>query len=163
MKRTTLLSLAFALLTGCVSSGMKHAELKASLPALKSDEGRVYFYRNSSFVGAAVQPDIQLSGVTVGTSKPGGFFVVDRPAGKYQASASTEVERSLSFTLGGGETKYVRTSPSFGVLVGRINFELVNAPEAESELDSLHLTGAPSAPQPSAAEPAKPAAAVPRA
>jgi hypothetical protein len=42
-----------------------------------------------------------------------------------------------------GETKYIRTSTSFGVAVGRINFELVNAPEAESELESLSYTGAP--------------------
>ncbi len=141
MRRRTFLAAAVALLAGCATSGMRHAELKTSLAPPKAGEGRIYFYRASSPFGAAVQPDIRINGTSVGGSKPGGFFYVDRPAGRYEAHASTEVDRMVSFTLAAGETKYIRTSPSFGVLVGRINFELVNAPEAEAELASLHYTG----------------------
>jgi len=142
MKLKTLFVLsAIALLAGCASGGMKPAELKASMPVLKPDEGRVYFYRNASMFGAAIQPDIKVGDTVVGTSRPGGFFFVDRPAGDYEAHASTEVERKLSFALAPGENKYIRTSPSFGIMVGRINFELVNAPEAEGEMASLSYTG----------------------
>jgi hypothetical protein len=66
---------------------------------------------------------------------------VDRPAGKYEAHASTEVDRMVSFVLAPGETKYIRTSPSFGVLVGRIKLELMSASEAEAQMASLHYTG----------------------
>jgi hypothetical protein len=131
----------FAFLAGCATGGIKHAEMKVSMQALKSDEGRIYFYRNASMLGAAIQPDIKLNDATVGSSVPGGFFFIDRPAGNYEAHATTEVERKLTFTLTTGETKYIRTSPSFGVLVGRINFDLVNAPDAEAELASLSYTG----------------------
>jgi hypothetical protein len=140
--RRILPLLAIALLAGCAASGMKHAELKSSLPSLKEGEGRIYFMRSSSMVGAAVQPAILLNGKQVGESKPGGFFYVDRPAGNYSVSGATEVERSLSLTLAPKEVKYVRSSITFGLAVGRVNFDLVNAAQAEAELASLSYTGA---------------------
>ena len=142
MRIGTLLALgAFAVLAGCATGGVKHADMKPSIAALKPGEGRIYFYRSRSMVGAAVQPDIKLNGAVVGTSQPGGFFFVDRPAGNYEASSSTEVERTVTFALATGETKYVRTSPSFGVIVGRINFQLVDRAQAEAELSGLSYTG----------------------
>ena len=138
-----LIIIAFALLAGCATGGIKHPELKGSMPTLKSEEGRIYFYRNASMFGSAIQPEIKLNDTPVGSSRPGGFFFVDRGAGNYEAHASTEVERKITFALAPGETKYIRTAPSFGVLVGRINFELVNTTEAEAELASLTYTGPP--------------------
>jgi len=132
---------ALMLLAGCAATGPKFTEMKASIPALKQGEGRVYFYRSASMFGAAIQPEIRLNGAVVGSSVPGGFFFVDRPPANYEANASTEVERKLTFTLAAGETKYVRTSPSFGVLVGRINFDLVNGSEAAAEMEGLSFTG----------------------
>jgi hypothetical protein len=139
--RTVLIVAALALLAGCAATGIKYSELKPSMPTLKPGEGRIYFFRSASMLGAAVQPDVKLNGTTVGTSIPGGFFFADRPAGNYEAHASTEVERKVTFTLGTGETKYIRTSPSFGVFIGRINFELANSTEAEAELPELSYTG----------------------
>jgi hypothetical protein len=127
-------------LAGC-ATGIKHDQMASGMPSLKSGEGRIYFFRSNSIVGAAVQPDIRLNGQVVGASKPGGFFYVDRPAGSYVASASTETEKTLSFTLQAGETKYIRSSPSFGVLVGRIVLEPETAEKAKAELGSLSYTG----------------------
>jgi hypothetical protein len=141
MRHVTVLGLALSLLAGCASGGIKHADLKPFLPTLGQDEGRVYFMRKASMVGAAVQPDIYLDGKVVGVSKPGGFFYVDRPAGPHAASATTEVKRGLSFSLEGNETKFIRSFPSFGIIVGRINFELVNPEEAEKDLRELSYTG----------------------
>lgn len=144
MKRTFLkmavAGLAVALV-GC-ASGVKHQDMASSMPTLKPGEGRIYFFRASSMVGAAVQPDIRLGDQVVGSSKPGGFFFVDRPAGNYVASASTETEKSASFVLAAGETKYLRTSPSIGLLVGRILVELETPEKAKAELASLSYTGA---------------------
>lgn len=132
-----------AVLAGCAASGAKYDEVASSMPSLKADQGRVYFLRSSSMVGAAVQPDIRLNGEVVGTSKPGGFFYVDRTAGNYTASTSTETEKSASFSLAAGETKYLRTSPSIGLLVGRIVVELETPEKAKAELPSLSYTGEP--------------------
>lgn len=144
MRRTFLklavLAASAALLAGC-ATGMKHEQMAASMPSLKAGQGRIYFLRSSSPMGAAVQPDIRLNGAVVGSSKPGGFFYLDRPAGNYVASASTETEKTVSFALQPGETKYIRSSISMGFLVGRAVLELETPEKAKAELDSLSYTG----------------------
>lgn len=129
-----------SLLTAC-ASGPKYAEMSKSIPTMKPGEGRIYFFRSDSMLGAAVQPDIRLNGQVVGSSKPGGFFYVDRPAGNYVAAASTETEKTASFKLDAGETKYLRTSPSFGVLVGRIVIEIEDPAKGRTEVEKLSYTG----------------------
>ena len=76
-RRAFALAVCALALTGCAATGTKYSDMAASIPAAKSSEGRIYFFRSSSFVGAAIQPDIKLNGQVVGTSKPGGFFYVD--------------------------------------------------------------------------------------
>lgn len=146
MKRTFLKLAAAAavaaVLSGC-ATGVKYQDMANTIPAVKPNQGRVYFLRSSSMVGAAIQPEIRLDGQVVGESKPGGFFFVDKAPGNYLASTSTETEKTLSFTLAAGETKYVRTSPSFGLLVGRIVVELEAPDKAQAELPSLSFTGTP--------------------
>jgi len=127
-------------LAGC-ASGPKRAEMAAAIPTIKTGEGRVYFYRSSTPIGAAVQPDIRLNDEVVGTSKPGGFFFVDRPAGQYKASASTETEKTLSFALDSGETKYVRSSVTWGLMVGHVVLELEQPEQGEAALESSSYTG----------------------
>ncbi|HSV80769.1 MAG TPA: DUF2846 domain-containing protein [Ramlibacter sp.] len=145
MKRTflklALAATAVVLVSGC-ATGIKHEQMASSIPSIKAGEGRIYFFRSSSMMGAAVQPDIRINGQVVGASKPGGFFYVDRPVGNYLASTSTETEKTLSFTLQPGETKYVRNSVSMGVMVGRVVLELETPEKARSELGSLSYTGA---------------------
>jgi hypothetical protein len=47
---------------------------------------------------------------------------------------ATEVETKFNFTLAAGETKYIRTSISPGLVAGHLNFELVNKSVAEAEM-----------------------------
>jgi Protein of unknown function (DUF2846) len=131
---------AFTLLAGCATGGARYADVNVGAPKLAPDRGRIYFYRSAAIVGVAVQPDIKLNGESVGSAAPGGFFFVDRPRGNYVASSATEVEAKLAFTLAAGETKYVRTSISPGIIVGHMNFELISKSVAEGELASLNQT-----------------------
>ena len=144
MRRSFLKFAALAavvtLAAGC-ATGIKHDQMASSIPSLKAGQGRIYFFRSSSMVGAAIQPDIRLNGQVVGASKPGGFFYVDRPAGSYVASSSTETEKSLSFTLAPGETKYVRSSVGFGIVAGRVLLEPETPEKAKAELGALSYTG----------------------
>jgi hypothetical protein len=147
MKRTflkfALLVAAGALTAGC-ATGPKHDEMASSIPSLKPGEGRIYFFRRLNMGwGAGIQPDIKLNGQVVGKSMPGGFFFVDRPAGNYVASVMTETEKTLSFTLAPGETKYVRSSPGLGVVVYRIALDLETREKAMADLGSLSYTGEP--------------------
>ncbi len=130
-----------ASLVGCAASGPSQKEMEAKMPALKADQGRVYFYRNASFVGGGLAPDIKLDGAVVGESKQGGFFYVDTASGKHEASTSTEAENKLSFVLENGEIKYVRTKVAVGILVGRVVPELVGADEAKKEIAETAYTG----------------------
>lgn len=131
----------FAVLTGCAASGPKYSVQQASTPALSADQGRVYFYRNDSMFGAAIQPAISLDGQAVGKSQPGGYFYIDTVAGSHEASAATEATNKLSFVLDKGETKYVRTAPQLGLVAGHIVPELVSPDEAKKELPELSYTG----------------------
>lgn len=136
---TSVLALV-ALVAGC-ATGPKYSEVASRMPSVKPGEGRIFFYRSSSMVGAAVQPDVRLNSEVVGSSKPGGYFYVDRPAGNYVASASTETEKTASFVLAAGETKYLKTSPSFGLVIGRIVITIEPPESARQELASLSHTG----------------------
>lgn len=130
-----------AALTGCAASGPSHKEVEAKMPALKADQGRVFFYRPASIVGGALNPDIKLDGVVVGESKQGGFFYVDTAAGKHEASTSTEATNNLSFVLDKGEIKYVRTKVNVGIMAGRVIPELVGPEEAKKEIAETAYTG----------------------
>ena len=52
-------------------------------------------------------------------------------------------EKSVSFHLDAGETKYVKTSVGLGLLVGRIVPALESPDDAAKHLDGLHFTGTP--------------------
>jgi len=131
-----------ALLTAC-ASGPKHAEVQASIPALKATEGRLYIYRSSSMLGAAIQPNVVVNGKVAGESKPGGFFFVDLAPGTVEVSTSTEVEKKLTLTLEAGQTRYVRTTVGFGLMVGRVYPELVDSAVGAKEIAETSYIGKP--------------------
>jgi len=131
-----------ALLTAC-ASGPKHADVASSIPGIKPGEGRVYVYRSNSMRGAAIQPNVTINGKVAGTSKPGGFFFTDLPAGPVEVSTSTEVEKKLSFTLAPGQTRYVRTVIGMGLLVGRVYPELVDNGEGAKQVTESSYVGTP--------------------
>jgi hypothetical protein len=140
--RSFAVTFCLALVAGC-ASGPKHAEVQASIPALKQSDGRIYFYRTSSMVGAAIQPTIMLNGVAVGDSQPGGFFFVDSAAGPMEVSTTTEVEKKLTFILEPSQTRYVRTHVGFGIAVGRAIPELVDNATGEKEIQDTAYIGKP--------------------
>lgn len=141
--KSVLTLLALVLITGCAATGPRYSEIAPSIPSISGDKGRVYFFRADTMLGAAVTSDIRLNNRVVGKSERGSFFYVDEAPGNCTVSTATEVERQLTFTLSAGETKYVRTSVSMGVLVGRVNSILASPNDAKAEIANLHYTGAP--------------------
>ncbi|MGW8394564.1 DUF2846 domain-containing protein [Pseudoduganella sp. HUAS MS19] len=143
MKFASLAAIAAAaVLTGCAATGPKFAQQESVMPKLAAEQGRVYFYRVDSMLGAAVRPSVKVDGVAVGDSVPGGYFFVDAAAGSHEAATSTEATNKLTFVLDKGEIKYVRTKVQMGMLAGHVIPELVSADEAQKELPSLSFTGA---------------------
>ena len=133
-----------AVLSGC-ATGPKYAQVRNTIPALNPEQGRVFIYRATAF-GAAVQPAVKLNDEKVGTAKPKGFFYVDRPAGNYQISTSTEVKRTLSLTLDKAQTRYVRLNMAWGFFVGHCYPELVEPEVGEKEIQKCSHIGEKSKP-----------------
>lgn len=125
------------LLSAC-ASGPSYSEMKSSIPVLAQGQGRIYFYRSNSMMGAAIQPDIRLNDQVIGSSQPGGFFYVDRPPGSYEAVCGTEVDRKATFVLDAGQERYIKTSISMGVLVGHVTPELVDPSEGSAAVQGLN-------------------------
>ena len=136
--RRTLLELAAAAAAAMWlaggASGVAYDVLADGVPGPQAGQGRVCFYRTAFVMGAAIQPDIQLNGMVVGTARPGGFFCVDRPAGNYVAAVPTETARTLSFTLHPGEIKFVRANVGFGLGAARTILELETPQRALAEI-----------------------------
>jgi hypothetical protein len=128
-------------LTGCAASGTKYKDMMSSIPPVPADKGRIFFYRMSSVIGAAVQPSIMLDGVKVGDSRRGGFFYVDRAPGIHVVSLTTEVETKRSVNLAEREIKYVKTSVEMGVFVGHMNADVMYPENAKDDLLELSYTG----------------------
>lgn len=146
--RTLLLAGSVALMAAGCASGPQYKEMASSIPTLGAEHGRIYFFRSGSLLGAGIQPDIKLNGTVVGKSTPGGFFYVDEPAGQYTVSTATETEKTVSFALDAGETKYVRTSVSMGLLVGRIVPSLETPETATKEIEDSKYTVGTATPSP---------------
>jgi hypothetical protein len=139
--RSLFFGVGVALLVAGCASGPQYKEVAASIPTLSADQGRIYFIRSSSMEGAMLQPEIKLNSEVVGHSQVGGFFFVDKPAGQYTVSIKTEVEKTVSFALTAGQTRYVRSSVSMGFLVGHVAPMLEDSEEASEEVKDLKYTG----------------------
>jgi hypothetical protein len=130
------------LLGACAATGPRFAEVEASLPQLRPGEGRIFIFRENTAVGAGVRPDVRLNGEVIGTPQPGSFFFVDRPAGRYTASARTEAESTVEFEVGNGESAYVSLKIGMGLLVGRPHLAVLPAAAGAAALPSLAYIGA---------------------
>lgn len=90
--------------------------------------------------GGAIQPGIVLNGEKVGSSKPGGFFYVDRAPGNYEVTCSSEVERKATFVLAAGQERFIKTSISMGLLAGHVTPELVDNGIGQTAVQGLHYS-----------------------
>jgi len=136
---TVTLALFFA---GC-ATGLSYNSLKDSFPPLAAGTGRIFIYRDAVY-NPGKTPAVLLNGEQVGLSKARGFFYVDRPAGDNKVEVAGENSPPAGFTLGAGQTIYVRisvhatfTSPSIQSLQYP---EVVDTATAEREIASCKHT-----------------------
>src|SRR6185437_13864117 len=129
-------ALALSLASGCASPGPKYSVVKKDFPALASNQGRIFFYRESGW-GGALRPNIHLNGVTIGESVPGECFYRDVPPGHYTVETHTEASNEVSFKIAAGQVRYVKISIGMGSFVGHPKPRLMEPSDAESDLDSL--------------------------
>jgi len=128
--------LAVLLLEGCVSMP-NFTEYAKRLPPPMQGEGRIWFYRQSRFVGSGIQPSVLLNGEKIGKARPGGYFYVDRPAGNYVVTCETEQINECRLVLAPQSTKYVRLTMGMGVWIAQIVPQEVSRMTALKDLADL--------------------------
>jgi len=134
--------LAFAILLGamplsaaCAGDDTTYAVLHPGEPALAADQGRIYLYREGGLMGAALQPTIMINGESAGgRAKPGDYFYIDRPAGNYVISTTTEKEESTNITVVAGQPIYVRFDVSMGLFAGHVSPSIIDPLTAADEI-----------------------------
>jgi hypothetical protein len=132
-----------------------YAVLHSGEPALAPDQGRIYFYREGGILGAALQPTIMINGESAGArAKPGDYFYIDRPAGNYEVSTTTEKTESTNVAVTAGQSVYVRFNVSMGLFVGHVLPSVIPPEEAADEIKDCDYR----APKPDAAPSAAPSA-----
>lgn len=141
MRTLQRLALAFLVfLAAACATGPRFDAVEKDLRPLAADKSRIWFYR-TGMLGAAITPDIRLNGTVVGTAVSSGAFFVDRDPGNMEVVSGSEVEKKLTFTTEAGDTRYVRMAVGLGVIVYRINPELVDEAVARHEMAELTFTG----------------------
>lgn len=134
--------LALALLAACATpAGPTFIETGATLPPLKPGEGRIVFYTPSKRFGQDVQPEIKLNGTLVGFAITSGYFYVDRPPGRYEATGRSAADGRIELPLTAGETRYVRAFPPSAFSVNAVHFLLVPATEGLADMTGLVYSG----------------------
>jgi hypothetical protein len=143
MRAVRLTAILGLLLIGACSTpvGTSYTQMSISFPPMKAGEGRVFFYTPSVRFGGDVQPVIKLNGTIVGFAIASGFFFVDRPAGRYEATGVTAADGRLDFPLAAGETKYIRAAPPSAFSVNAVHFLLVPATEGQADMAALVYSG----------------------
>ena len=91
--------------------------------------------------GGDVQPEIRLNGTLVGFAVPSGFFYVDRPAGRYEATGKAAADGRIEIPLAAGETRYVRAFAPSAFSVNAVHFLLVPATEGQADMAGLVYSG----------------------
>lgn len=140
--RRLVWALAWTVLAGCSTPvGTNYTAMSVSLPAPKPGEGRIYFYTPKVGFGSDVQPEIRLNGALVGFAVPNGFFYVDRPAGRYEATGKAAGDGRIELPLAAGETRYVRAFAPSAFSVNAVHFLLVPATEGRADMAALVYSG----------------------
>ena len=137
--RVAMLFAGALMLAGC-ASGPRYSEVESRIPSLAEGHGRIFVYRAGA-MGFGLRPDVMLNGEVAGRSVAEGFFFVDRPPGEYRASATTEVEHSVTFDLAAGQTVFVRSTMELGVVIDHVKLALVDAAQGRGEIATLKYTG----------------------
>ncbi len=139
-----------------------YAVLHASEPAIPAGWGRIYFYREGGFAGAAVQPTIYINGESAGgRSKPGDYFYLDVPSNTYEISTETEKKEAVNLKIEAGQTLYIRVDITMGFFIGHGQPSIIDPQQAVNEIadcDFYTPKSVPSFATPPAAGAATPAA-----
>lgn len=132
--RLAVVGCATLLMAGC--AGMPRSS-EHPLPSVQPDHGLVYFFRESSFKGAAIQYDVRDNGNVIGALQSGTYFFENATPGKHVYSAKTEAENDVTVDVAPGKTYYVQGTISMGFFAGHPHLKVADPAEAQAALAKL--------------------------
>ncbi|MBN2315922.1 MAG: hypothetical protein JXM79_18490 [Sedimentisphaerales bacterium] len=135
-----LLSVCFVcmIVQGC-ASGPSYQQIEKEMPTLSTERGRIFFVQSSEYSDSGGGHEVKLNGFYIGKSMPGGFFYVDRSAGKHSVHCASE---SLTFALKAGETKYIELVPTlYGDNPSGVRIIPIDSREGQRMLSTLTYAG----------------------
>jgi hypothetical protein len=136
-----ILAVGFALVVTSCATGVSFEAFESNLGPIPDGHGRVFVYRLSSGEGERVSTAIRASGLPIGRSVHGGFFVADLTAGTHLLTASRNTERSLAVLVSQGETQFVRAEVDYSPTSYRWDLVLVPEDTALAEIATTTNTG----------------------
>jgi len=123
---------------GC-ASGPSYRQIAEEIPTLADGQGRIFFLQSAGYSDSGGGHEVKLNGFYVGKSVPGGFFYVDRNAGKYAVHCASG---TLRFTLEAGETKYIELVPTvYADNPSGVRIVPIDSREGETMVKKLSYSG----------------------
>ena len=119
-----LFAILVSFISGCAATGPSYTSVKSTLPQLQSDNARIYFLREGSFVNSGLTARVHLNGIKVVDLNMDGFAYVNRPAGNVLIMVDAPLnfgEAKKMFTVESGKTYYfLVANDSSNVMAGLI-------------------------------------------
>jgi hypothetical protein len=144
--RAFILTAAALSLGACASRDLNYAEIQAMMPAKSPDKGRIYFYRQTKWLGNSITPNIVMGGKVIGTSNPGAFFYIDRDPGDYTVFCGQGEHNSVNISLAAGQELYVSTAVGDSIVKSEMVVEVEPVPVAIAAIHSLNFYNTPADP-----------------
>ncbi len=144
IKKTAYLVLGTAiaiLFTGCGANGPQFTKMAEP----KKDEGLVYIYRPSKFVGGGVYyrvnvTDKENENKVIGKLVNGSYLEHNSKKGEIEIWAETESKSSITLDVEAGKTYCVKGEVGIGFFVGRPHLSIVNNDLCEAEIKETKLS-----------------------
>jgi ethanolamine utilization microcompartment shell protein EutL len=103
------------------------------------DNGLVYVYRPSSFIGGGVSYDVKVGETPITTLYNGGYFPYFSSPGEIEFWAKTESRSAVTLDVKAGETYFVKGTVGLGILVGRPHLMVMSPETAVAEITDCKL------------------------
>ena len=122
LRKRSSAALVLALsLCACTSRpAMEFSEVKSLLPAVAADKARIYVYRDESWRGKQITPEIVVGGKSLGRSEEGEFVFIDTAPGTYEVHCGDTAESVLDVNVAAGQEIYVKTEVGPGIVTAHI-------------------------------------------
>ncbi len=125
--------------SGCATLGPVYT----TVDKVPENQGLVYLYRPSGFVGGGVAYDVKVGDNVVTTLHNGGYYPYFSMPGEVEFWAKTESRSAVTIDVKSGQVYYLKGTVGVGFFVGRPHLMVVPADVGEKEIAACKLIPEP--------------------